>query len=273
MKEAVSVELQNVSLELPASSADKSVEPARCILDNISFTFPAGSATALLGRSGSGKTTILRSVNALVRPTSGQVLVDGRDILTYKEKALRAMRRHIGYVIQETGLFPHMSIERNVALPLEIRGGRARSHRKRAYELLEMVGLDPASFAHRFPNELSGGQRQRAGLARALVAHPSILLLDEPFGALDPLTRTEMQALLKTLLREVKTTAIFVTHDLQEAMYLADEVVFVSKGHIALALTPSEIGTSAEPMVAAYREAAEGRHQASASIAPQEPAG
>lgn len=258
MKEAATVELRNATFELR--------DPYRCILDNITYTFPAGSATALLGRSGSGKTTLLRTVNALVRPTGGKVLIDGRNILEYNEQALRALRRHIGYVIQETGLFPHMSIERNVALPLEIRGSRPRSHQKRTFELLDMVGLDPSSFAHRFPNELSGGQRQRAGLARALAAHPSILLLDEPFGALDPLTRTEMQALLKRLLRDFKTTAIFVTHDLQEAMYLADEVVFVSKGHIALAMKPSEIGHSAEPLVEAYREAAEGKHHAPRKI-------
>ncbi|MBS1813825.1 MAG: ATP-binding cassette domain-containing protein [Acidobacteria bacterium] len=258
MTEAGSVELTGVSLALPASAPD--AQP-HCILDNISIRFAPGSSTALLGRSGSGKTTLLRTINALVRPTTGTVLVNGRDILRLRERELRAIRRHIGYVIQETGLFPHMTIGRNVALPLEIGGKPKKDKDVRATELLDMVGLDPSAFSHRYPHELSGGQRQRAGLARALAARPSILLLDEPFGALDPLTRTEMQALLKSLLAEVKTTAIFVTHDLQEAMYLADKIAFVSKGQVALALSPAEIGASSEPLVAAYRSAAEGLHR------------
>lgn len=258
-----SVELTGVSLSLPVSPLEqKPGEPAeRCILDNVSFHFQPGTATALLGRSGSGKTTLLRTINALIRPTSGQVKIDGQDILQLPESELRKLRRHIGYVIQETGLFPHMSIARNVAMPLEVAGAQKSDRKQKTSELLEMVGLDPATYASRYPHQLSGGQQQRAGLARALAAQPSILLLDEPFGALDPLTRTEMQALLKCLLQEVKTTTIFVTHDLQEAMYLADEIAFVSKGHIALVMTPNEIGESSEPMVEAYRNAAQGLHR------------
>lgn len=263
MATAGSVELTNVSLSLPVSRLEQTAgeNAERCILDNVSFHFRPGSATALLGRSGSGKTTLLRTINALIRPTSGEVKVDGQNILRLSEADLRAVRRHIGYVIQETGLFPHMTIGRNVAMPLEVSGAEKSQRKRRANELMEMVGLAPATFASRYPHQLSGGQRQRAGLARALAAQPSILLLDEPFGALDPLTRTEMQALLKCLLHEVKTTAIFVTHDLQEAMYLADEIAFVSKGQIALAMTPQEIGESSEPMVEAYRNAAEGLHR------------
>ncbi len=250
-----SVRLTHVSLMLPGSSLQ------RKILDDISLELKPGTVTALLGRSGSGKTTLLRTVNALVRPTSGEVSIDGTNILSLNEEELRKLRHRIGYVIQETGLFPHMTLERNVVLALELSGRSKQEQQARAADLLNLVGLDAASYANRKPNQLSGGQRQRAGLARALAAEPPILLLDEPFGALDPLTRAEMQTLLHHLLERVSTTALLVTHDLQEALYLANEIVFMDEGRIHARLTPQEIATSRDGQIVAYRNAAQGRHE------------
>jgi osmoprotectant transport system ATP-binding protein len=254
MSQPGSVHLTHVSLTLPGSSS------GRKILDDISLELKPGTATALLGRSGSGKTTLLRAVNALTRPTSGEVFVDGTDILALASEDLRQLRHRIGYVIQETGLFPHMTIERNVALALELSGRSKSEQQSRAAELLALVGLDPVSFARRHPHQLSGGQRQRVGLARALAAQPSILLLDEPFGALDPLTRAEMQSLLHTLLQRVQTTTLLVTHDLQEALYLADTIVFMEAGKIHATLTPQQVNASSDSHVVAYRNAAQGHH-------------
>ena len=169
----------------------------RLLLDSISLALEEGTVTAILGRSGSGKTTLLRTVNRMVEPTDGQVLINGRDAL---QADLIALRRGMGYVIQETGLFPHFNVERNVALVLEAKGRPRAERLQRSHDLLTTVGLEPATFATRHPHQLSGGQRQRVGLARALAADPPILLMDEPFGALDPLTRAEMQDMLKELL-------------------------------------------------------------------------
>lgn len=219
------------------------------ILNGISLQLEAGTTTALLGRSGSGKTTLLRTINGLVLPTSGEVLVEGRlvgasDLLT--------LRRGIGYVIQETGLYPHLSILRNVAMPLEIAGKPKPERDDRVREVLSLTGLDPATFANRMPWQLSGGQRQRAGVARALTADPSILLLDEPFGALDPLTRAEMQTMLHDLLARLGKTAVIVTHDLQEALFLADRILLVEKGSIAADLPSRDVLLSPHPSVREY---------------------
>jgi len=203
-----SVEFAHVNYTLP---------DGRPLLRDIQLHLDAGTTTALLGRSGSGKTTLLRMVNGMVRATSGSVrvgLVDvaGADVIQ--------LRRGIGYVIQETGLFPHMTIERNAGMALEL-AGRGRDEAKpRIAEMLRLVGLDE-SFATRYPWQLSGGQRQRVGLVRALAAEPAILLMDEPFGALDPLTRAEMQTMLRGLLQRMRKTVLLVTHDLDEALYLA----------------------------------------------------
>ena len=186
------------------------------LLEDISFSVEEGTTTAVLGRSGSGKTTLLRTVNRMVEPTWGDVLVRGKSV---REGDVIALRRSMGYVIQETGLFPHYDAERNVGLVLEAEGGRERNARRRSRMLLNAVGLEAEEFGKRYPHQLSGGQRQRVGLARALAAEPDILLMDEPFGALDPLTRAEMQDMLRELMARMRKTVLLVTHDLDEALY------------------------------------------------------
>jgi len=217
----------------------------RRLLRDVSLRLDAGTTTAVLGRSGSGKTTLLRMVNGLVAPTSGRVLVGGRDVAAQDSVALR---RAIGYVIQETGLFPHMTVERNAGLALELagdsegqRGAAKVRNAARVGEVMGLVGMELAEFRGRYPWQLSGGQRQRVGLARALAADPSVLLMDEPFGALDPMTRAEMQTMLRGLLERVGKTVLLVTHDLDEALYLAQRVVFVEAGEVVADLAASEV--------------------------------
>jgi len=217
----------------------------RRLLSDVSLKVEAGTTTALLGRSGSGKTTLLRTVNALVRPTGGRVLVGGRDVAS--EDAI-ALRRGSGYVIQETGLFPHMRVGRNVGMALELRGEPTAA---RVVEMLRLVGL-PEEMAERYPSQLSGGQRQRVGLARALAGEPAVLLMDEPFGALDPLTRAEMQTMLRALLRRVGKTTLIVTHDLEEALYLADRVVLLEGGRVVADMAAGEVRGSGNAAVKAY---------------------
>jgi osmoprotectant transport system ATP-binding protein len=224
----------------------------RLLLDKISFALEEGTITALLGRSGSGKTTLLRTVNRMIEPTGGEVLVAGTPI---REAEIIGLRRGMGYVIQETGLFPHFNIERNAGLVLEAEGRPRDERLRRSHELLTAVGLDPASFAHRFPHQLSGGQRQRVGIARALAAEPKILLMDEPFGALDPLTRAEMQDMLLDLLRKLtgsRKTVLLVTHDLDEALYLADRIVLLEAGKLIANLESAAFLRSPQPEVASY---------------------
>src|SRR6201996_109911 len=224
------------------------VEGGRSLLNSVSLTIDPGTTTALLGRSGSGKTTLLRTVNALVRPTSGRVLVGGQDV---SQADVIALRRGIGYVIQETGLFPHMSIERNVGMSLELAGKGKNEIAARAAEMLRLAGL-PAEMAKRYPWQLSGGQRQRVGLARALAGEPAVLLMDEPFGALDPLTRAEMQTMLRELLRRVGKTTLIVTHDLDEALYLADRVVLLEAGRVVADLARAEVRESPNEAMQKY---------------------
>jgi osmoprotectant transport system ATP-binding protein len=221
----------------------------RLLLNGISLAVEQGTTTAILGRSGSGKTTLLRTVNRMVEPTRGVVLVRGRDV---QDGDVIALRRGIGYVIQESGLFPHFTVERNVGVVLEAMGRPRQERVRRSSELLEMVGLDGEVFAQRLPHQLSGGQRQRVGLARALAAEPGILLMDEPFGALDPLTRVEMQDMLRGLLKRLKKTVLLVTHDLDEALYLADRIVLMREGRLVASLSTEEFLGSGEPEVAAY---------------------
>ena len=221
----------------------------RLLLDGISLAVEEGTTTAVLGRSGSGKTTLLRTVNRMVEPTSGEVLVAGRSA---READLIALRRSIGYVIQETGLFPHMTAERDVALVLEAEGRPREERVRRSHELLQAVGLEPEQFAGRYPHQLSGGQRQRVGLARALAAEPGVLLMDEPFGALDPLTRSEMQDMMRGLMARLKKTVLLVTHDLDEALYLGDRIVLLSAGRLVANLGPEEFLRSQQPEVEEY---------------------
>jgi len=247
----------------------------RSILSGINLALEAGTTTAILGRSGSGKTTLLRMVNRLVSPTTGVVLVNGRDVATADPIELR---RGIGYVIQETGLFPHLSVARNVTMVPELEGRPRSGFPAQVDQLLTMVGLDPSRFSERRPAQLSGGQRQRVGLARALAAGAPILLMDEPFGALDPLTRAEMQEMLLALLARLRNeemqktgepggkpgestrqpgqsagkTVLLVTHDLDEAIYLASRIILIETGRIVADLPPHEFLHSSQAEIKAY---------------------
>ena len=240
------VEFAKVSYALPRSADGQA---GRFLLRDISLELEAGTTTAVLGRSGSGKTTLLRMINGLVRPSSGRVLVG--DVDAGASDAV-ALRRGIGYVIQETGLFPHMTVERNVGMGLELAGRPKGEIAARAREVVELVGMDFGEFRGRYPWQLSGGQRQRVGLARALALDPKVLLMDEPFGALDPITRAEMQTMLRGLLERVGKTVVLVTHDLDEALYLASRVIFLSDGSVAADLPPEEIVGSNNPYVKDY---------------------
>lgn len=238
----------------------------RLLLDNISIALEEGTTTAVLGRSGSGKTTLLRTVNRMIQATGGDVFVHGASV---GDADLIALRRSIGYVIQETGLFPHFTVERNVGLVLEA-AGRPRAERiERSHELLTAVGLDPASFAARYPHQLSGGQRQRVGLARALAAEPEILLMDEPFGALDPLTRAEMQDMLCKLLARLKKTVLLVTHDLDEAIYLGDRVMLLDTGKVIACLPPRQFLAAHDPEIEEYVRAFHHGERAAREEKPQ----
>jgi osmoprotectant transport system ATP-binding protein len=220
------------------------------LLRGVSLKLEAGTTTALLGRSGSGKTTLMRMVNGLVMPSSGSVSVGDRKTTDWD---LLELRRSIGYVIQESGLFPHWTVERNVGLALELKGNRRslRDDKQKITEVLGLAGLDTA-LADRYPWQLSGGQRQRVGLARALASDPGVLLMDEPFGALDPITRAEMQGMLKELLGRVRKTVLLVTHDLDEALYLADRVVFLDRGEVVADLAACEVMESRNEHVQQY---------------------
>jgi osmoprotectant transport system ATP-binding protein len=235
------VEFRRVSFE---------IDGAR-ILDDLNLEIFRGETLVLLGESGCGKTTTLKLINRLYEPTGGEVLVEGKSTTAWD--AIR-LRRQIGYVLQEGGLFPHFTIEQNVALVPDLENWSADEKRARTTEMLELVGLKPEKFAARFPHELSGGQRQRVGVARALAANPDLLLLDEPFGALDAITRTNLQKEFAALVRELGKTAVFVTHDLQEAFVLADRICLMDKGRIALVDTPENFMKSNLSLARDYLE-------------------
>ena len=255
-----------MSAAIEFRSVSLAVGRGRLLLDDVSLRVEAGTTTAVLGRSGSGKTTLLRTVNRLADAASGEVRVNG---LNVRAGSAIALRRGIGYVIQETGLFPHFTVERNVGVVLEAEGRPRAERLKRSHELLTAVGLEPSEFGRRLPHQLSGGQRQRAGLARALAADPGILLMDEPFGALDPLTRAEMQDLLRDLLKRFKKTVLLVTHDLDEALYLADRIVLLSAGKLVANLATEEFPLSRAPEIEAYVRAF---HRGGRGAAREEPA-
>ena len=211
--------------------------PGRPVISGASLNVPVGETVVLLGRSGSGKTTLLRLINAMLLPSQGQVLVQGR--ATVEWDAIR-LRRGIGYVIQEAGLFPHFTVGENVALVPSLENWERGRTEARVGELLRLVGLDPAEFARRRPRELSGGQRQRVGVARALAADPPILLMDELFGALDPVTRAELQREFRGLAQRLGKTIVFVTHDLREALLLASRIILLQAGRIVAVAPPQE---------------------------------
>lgn len=225
---ASSIRFEDVSKAYPGA--------ARPAVDGVSLSVQPGEFVVLLGPSGCGKTTLLKLVNRLLEPTSGRILVDGHDIST---TASHLLRRRIGYVIQATGLFPHMRVEENVAVVPRLLGWEDGRVSGRVDELLETVGLDPSLYRRRYPAQLSGGEQQRVGLARALAAAPSMLLMDEPFGALDAITRSRLQVELRAIHAEFGQTVLFVTHDVEEAMRLANRMAVMDRGRIVQFDKPS----------------------------------
>jgi osmoprotectant transport system ATP-binding protein len=211
--------------------------PARPIVSNVSLTIPRGETLVLLGRSGSGKTTLLKLINRMLLPSQGQVFVGGRATSDYDPIRLR---RGIGYVIQEAGLFPHFTIAENIGLVPSLEKWDSARIAARVEELMRLVGLDPTEFSNRRPRELSGGQRQRVGVARALAADPPILLMDEPFGALDPVTRAELQREFRALARRLNKTIVFVTHDIREALLLGQRIALLEAGRLVALGSPQD---------------------------------
>jgi len=218
------------------------------VLRGLTLQVERGEIMVLLGRSGSGKTTTLKLINRLVSPTSGEIRVHG--VPTSQSDVIQ-LRRGIGYVIQDVGLFPHFTIEKNIGLVPRIEGWPAKRIGERVQELLKLVGLSQ-DIGPRYPHQLSGGQRQRVGVARALAADPEILLMDEPFGALDPLTRDELQKEFLSLQRKLRKTVVFVTHDLREAMRLGSRIALMEAGKLVTVLTPGEFVQSEDPLASAY---------------------
>jgi osmoprotectant transport system ATP-binding protein len=223
----------------------------REVLRRLNLAIHRGEILVLLGRSGSGKTTALKLVNRLLKLSRSEVRVEGRDV---REWDVIELRRHIGYAIQDVGLFPHYTVERNVGLVLSLERWPKEKIHARVLELLHLVGLDP-DVSSRYPHQLSGGQRQRVGVARALAADPPILLMDEPFGALDPLTRSDLQREFLSLQRQLGKTVLFVTHDLHEALFLGSRIALLEEGGLVSLGTPEEFLTSSEPLVMKYVEA------------------
>lgn len=205
---------------------------------NLDLEIPEGELVVLIGPSGCGKTTTLKMVNRLIEPTSGSIFIRDRNVMDLNPVALR---REIGYVIQQIGLFPNMTIEQNIDVVPRLLGWPAEKRKRRVYELLEMVGMEPDIYAPRYPNELSGGQQQRIGVLRALAAEPPLILMDEPFGALDPIARESLQDELKSLHSRLNKTTIFVTHDMDEALKLADRVVVMNQGEVVQVATPETL--------------------------------
>ena len=236
------IEFRDVAYALPNG---------RQLLSQLNLQVQRGETLVLLGRSGSGKTTTLKLVNRLLTPTGGEVRVNGA--ATAESDVIR-LRRSIGYVIQDVGLFPHFNVERNIGLVPRIDGWPAERIHRRVEELLQMVGLE-GQMASRYPHQLSGGQRQRVGVARALAADPAILLMDEPFGALDALTRDQLQREFLSLQQRLGKTVVFVTHDLREALRLGSRIALMEAGRLVTVLPPQDFLRSSDPLAAAYVEA------------------
>jgi osmoprotectant transport system ATP-binding protein len=223
----------------------------RDVLSSLNLEIEAGETLVLLGRSGCGKSTTLKMINRLIEPSDGEVIVEGRPV---KEWDPILLRRRIGYVIQEVGLLPHFNIERNISLLPQIEGWPPEQRSRRVEELLEIVALDPGNFRHRYPCELSGGQRQRVGVARALATNPPILLMDEPFGALDPLTRAEIQHEFLALQERLHKTIVFVTHDIREALIVGTRIALLEAGELVGTYSRTDFLNSNDSKIAAYRE-------------------
>jgi osmoprotectant transport system ATP-binding protein len=210
----------------------------RPAVDRLTLTIPAGEVCVLIGPSGCGKTTTMRMINRMIEPDAGTIMVEGRNILHVDPVELR---RSIGYVIQQVGLFPHWSIADNIATVPRLLGWEPTRTGARVDELLSLVGMEPAQYRQRFPRELSGGHKQRVGVARALAADPPVMLMDEPFGALDPITRTRLQAEFLRILRGLKKTIVFVTHDIDEAIKMGDRIAIMKDGELVQYYTPEAI--------------------------------
>ncbi len=225
------------------------VNGGRALLSNLDLQVHRGETLVLLGRSGSGKTTTLKLINRLLEPTTGEVLVDARRTVDWDPIRLR---RRIGYVIQEVGLLPHWTVARNVGLVPSLEGWPQDRIHTRVDEMLRLVGLEPEQFSSRRPQELSGGQRQRVGVARALAADPPILLMDEPFGALDPVTRAELQREFRALAARLNKTIVFVTHDVREALLLGSRIALLADGKLVAIHAPKEFLRAPEPEVQAF---------------------
>jgi osmoprotectant transport system ATP-binding protein len=240
------LEVRDLSYRLPDATN-------RELVKAVSFTVAPGETLVLLGRSGSGKTTTLKLINRLLEPTSGEVRLQGEATAIIQPYRLR---RRIGYVIQEIGLFPHFTVAENVGLVPRLEGWPSDRIATRVNELLALVGLDPAEFAGRLPRALSGGQRQRVGVARALAADPALLLLDEPFGALDPITRVELQREFRALEGRLGKGMVFVTHDVREGLLLGTRLGLMHEGRLVFLGTPEEFRRSSDPQVKKFLEAA-----------------
>jgi osmoprotectant transport system ATP-binding protein len=236
------IEFRSVAYTLPNG---------RPLLHDLNLEVQPGETLILLGRSGSGKTTTLKLVNRLLTPSAGEIRVNGG--LTAESNVIR-LRRGMGYVIQDVGLLPHLTVERNIGLVPRIEGWPADRIRLRVEELLQLVGLD-SQIASRYPHQLSGGQRQRVGVARALAADPPILLMDEPFGALDALTRDQLQREFRSLQQRLQKTVVFVTHDLREALRLGSRIALMEAGRLVAVLSPQDFLQSKDPLAAAYVQA------------------
>ena len=237
---APAIEFRNVSYQLPNGQS---------LLRNLNVSVKSGETLVLLGRSGAGKSTALKLINRMLEPSAGEILVEGKSTLDWNPITLR---RHIGYVIQEIGLFPHFTVEQNISLVPRLERWPEDRTRVRVAELMKLVGLDAANFWQRYPHELSGGQRQRVGIARALAADPPILLMDEPFGALDPLTRGELQREFQQLEQLIRKTIVLVTHHVGEALHLGTRIGVIDAGALMGMHSPEEFPHATEPVAAAY---------------------